>query len=78
LVKNILSEEASDIIKRLESSVVEGSMTKDAFLKAKNNYLKALKIAYYWINNYLSLDYRSLGSYTHAQLDEIAADEDAF
>ena len=38
---------------------------------------KAAKIALQWIKNYLALDYRSLGSYTRADLERIAAAPDA-
>jgi hypothetical protein len=36
-----------------------------------------VKIAMRWIKNYLDLDYRSLGSYTRADLDRIAREPDA-
>ena len=35
-------------------------------------YRKAVKIAQRWIKNYVDLDYRSLGSYTRADLERIA------
>ena len=35
-------------------------------------YRKALKIALRWIKNYTDLDFRSLGSYTRADLERIA------
>jgi hypothetical protein len=40
---------------------------------ADTRYRKALKIALRWIKNYTELDFRSLGSYTRADLDKIAA-----
>jgi hypothetical protein len=49
--------------------------TKDAESEAR--YRKAVKIAQQWIKNYLQLDYRSLGSYTRADLERIAAGPDA-
>ena len=45
---------------------------------AEERYQKALKIAYRWIKNYTDLDFRSLGSYTRANLDRIAAQADVF
>ena len=39
---------------------------------------KASVIAMRWIKNYTEFNYRSLGSYTRADLEAIAADEDAF
>ena len=41
-------------------------------------YRKAMKIAMRWIRNYTDLDFRSLGSYTHADLERIAALPDVF
>jgi hypothetical protein len=40
--------------------------------QTQERYRKAVKIAQRWIKNYLELDYRSLGSYTRADLDRIA------
>jgi hypothetical protein len=37
-----------------------------------------VKIAMRWIRNYTDLDFRSLGSYTRADLDRIAREPDAF
>jgi hypothetical protein len=36
-----------------------------------------VKIAQQWIKNYTRLDYRSLGSYTRADLEKIATAPDA-
>jgi len=41
-------------------------------------YHKAVKIAMHWIKSYRDLDFRSLGTYTRADLDRIAAAPDAF
>jgi hypothetical protein len=49
---------------------------KDA--EAEARYGKAVKVAMRWIKNYTDLDFRSLGSYTHADLERIAAAPDAF
>ena len=51
---------------------------RTAFAEAEERYRKALKIAMRWIKNYTELDFRSLGSYTRADLDRIAAAPDAF
>ena len=40
--------------------------------------LATTDIAAQWIRNYVEYDYRSLGSYTRADLDRIAAGPDAF
>ena len=42
------------------------------------SYRKAVKIAMHWIKNYTDLDFRSLGSYTHADLERIANAPEAF
>jgi malate synthase len=68
LVKRLLQEECEDIIARLP--------TKDAETEAR--YRNAVKIAMRWIRNYADLDFRSLGSYTRADLEKIAAAPDAF
>src|SRR5262245_54144941 len=68
LVKTRLEEECRDILARQE--------TQDAEREVR--YRKALKIALCWIKNYTELDFRSLGSYTRADLDKIAAAPDAF
>ena len=68
LVKQLLQEECEDILGRLA--------TKDA--EAQARYRKALKIAMRWIKNYAELDFKSLGAYTRADLERIAAAPDAF
>ena len=66
LVKRLLTEECEDILKS----------TKDA--DAETRYRNALRIAMRWIKNYTDLDFRSLGAYTRADLQKIAAAPDAF
>src|SRR6266481_5894013 len=67
LVKRLLQEEVDDILRLLKG--------RDAETEAR--YRKAVKIALQWIRNYTQLDYRSLGSYTRADLEKIAAAPDA-
>jgi malate synthase len=67
LVKRLLQEECDDILRLMK--------TRDA--QTEERYRKAVKIALRWIKNYVDLDYRSLGSYTRADLDRIALDADA-
>jgi len=67
LVKRLLQEECDDILRQMKS--------RDA--QTEERYRKAVKIAQRWIKNYLELDYRSLGSYTRADLDRIATSPDA-
>jgi hypothetical protein len=45
---------------------------------ATARYHAALKIALRWIENYVALDFRSLGSYSRPDLAQIAAEPDAF
>ncbi len=68
LVKRLLLEELEDILRLLKG--------QDAETEAR--YRKAVKVAMRWIRNYTELDFRSLGSYTHADLERIAAAPDAF
>jgi malate synthase len=66
LVKRLLEEELADILaRRPRQADVEG------------RYRKAVKIGMRWVKNYTELDFRSLGSYSRAELDAIAAAPDA-
>jgi malate synthase len=67
LVKRLLQEELNDILAR---------RPKDA--ATQERYRAATKIAMRWIKNYADLDFRSLGSYTRADLERIAREPDAF
>ena len=66
LVKRLLEEELADILAR---------RPKHADVEAR--YRKAVKIGMRWVKNYTELDFRSLGSYSRAELDAIAAAPDA-
>jgi len=68
MVKRQLQEELEDILRL--------TMAKERETEAR--YRKAVKIALRWIKNYTELDFRSLGSYTHADLEHIATAPDAF
>src|SRR5688572_9949028 len=67
MVKQLLQSETGDIIKGLKGDAA-----------SEERYRKAFKIALRWIKNYTDLDFRSLGSYTRADLDRIASAPDAF
>jgi malate synthase len=67
LVKRLLQEEFEDILAR---------RPKDAAVQER--YRKSVKITMRWIKNYTDLDFRSLGSYTRADLDRISREPDAF
>jgi malate synthase len=77
LVKRLLAEECEDIL-RLARAGAADPRARAALAEAEVRYRKAVKIAMRWIKNYTELDFRSLGSYTRAQLDEMAAAPDAF
>ena len=66
LVKRLAEEELEDILKRREGE------------DQAERYRKAGKIALRWTKNYTDLNFRSLGSYTRAELDEIGGAADAF
>jgi len=73
LVKRLLSEEIEDILARRR----QGGGDAAALAEMERRYRQAGKIAMRWIRNYLDLDFRSLGSYTRANLETIAAAPDA-
>jgi malate synthase len=77
LVKRLLQEEGEDILARLQASV-RSDRDKVAYAEAEQRYRKAVKIAMRWIKNYTELNFRSLGSYTIADLEAIAAADEAF
>jgi malate synthase len=77
LVKRLLQEECDDILARLRATAKDDA-GRAAYAQAETRYRKAVKIAMRWIKNYTDLDFRSLASYTRADLDRIAAEADAF
>ena len=74
LVKRLLGEELEDILARRRTGVADPA----ALAAAEERYRAACKITMRWVRNYTELDFRSLGSYTRADLAEIAAAPDAF
>jgi malate synthase len=77
LVKRLLQGEVEDILKRL-GATVKDDKSRAAYVEAEERYRKATKIAMRWILNYTELNYRSLGSYTRADLGAIASAPDVF
>ena len=77
LVKTLLGEERDDILARLRTGATD-ERGRAGYAEAEARYHKAVKIAMHWIKSYRDLDFRSLGSYTRADLDRIAAAPDAF
>ena len=79
LVNRLIAQELEDIVRLRKGAVEAGdSAAQSAYAMAVERYRKAGKIAKRWIKNYTELDFRSLGSYTRAQLDEIADADQAF
>jgi malate synthase len=77
VVKRLLQEEVDDILGRLAGSI-RNDRDKAAYAQAEERYRKAVKITMRWIKNYTELNFRSLGSYTVTDLENIAAADDAF
>jgi malate synthase len=69
LVKEIILDETKDIIKLLG---------ENASVDQINKYEDSSKIAMQWIKNYTEFNFRSLGSYSRKDLDDIANEKDAF
>ena len=74
LVKRLLKQELESILDALK----DAATSQSAYRQVEERYQKALKISYQWIKNYTELNFRSLGSYTRADLERIAAQADAF
>lgn len=74
LVKQLLREELESIFRLLKASDEPPSNRSETEVR----YQKAYKIALQWIHNYTELNFRSLGSYTRADLERIAEKADAF
>ena len=64
LVKRLLGEELDDILSRRRAETADQA----ALAAAEERYRAAHKIAMRWVLNYTELDFRSLGSYTRADL----------
>ena len=78
-VRRILLDEMGDILDQAKRSLPSDDLdAQQAFREAEVGYRKATKIALRWIKNYTEFNFRSLGSYTRADLEAIAAAPDAF
>ena len=79
LVKGLLHEEVEDILRLLKEEAGElDEAGRGQFTAAETRYRKAVKIAMRWIKSYTDLDFRSLGSYSRADLENIAVEKDSF
>ena len=70
--------EVEDIVERRTIEMSRSGIKPSGINEMSIRYQKAFKIALQWINNYVNLEFRSLGSYTRGDLDSIAEREDAF
>lgn len=77
MVKRLLQGEVQDILTQLQATV-RTDRDQVAYAQAEERYHQAVKIAMRWIKNYTELNFRSLGSYTLADLHAIAEADDAF
>ncbi len=68
LLKSIIVDEGEDIVRLLGPKAPSASVQR---------YRDAVKISMQWLKNYTEFNFRSLGSYSRADLARIAADEDA-
>ena len=64
------------VVQMLRHGAAQWEEAQDAAARAR--YTKAGVITLHWIKNYTELNFRSLGSYTRADLDAIAAAPEAF
>ncbi len=70
LVKGLLAEQLEDILRlRREAGVLDDEMDR--------RYRDAFRVSLRWIRNYTERDFRSLGTYTRADLAGMAAEADA-
>ena len=78
LIKQLLQEELKDISERRTAAAPADPASQEALAEMLDRYKQAYKVALKWVKNYTEYDFRSLGSYTHADLEAIAEAEDAF
>ena len=78
LIKQLLQEELEDISELRTAAAPSDDVSQEALAEMLDRYQKAYKVALRWIKNYTEYDFRSLGSYTHADLEAIAGEEDVF
>ena len=78
LIKRLLEEELADIEERRAAEAPSDPDSQSAVEEQIERYRKATKVAMQWIKNYTEYNFRSLGSYTHADLEAIAKAPDPF
>ena len=79
LAKRLMQDELADILEHRKAAVPpDDEAAHAAYHEQAERYNKAYKVSLRWIKNYTELNFRSLGTYTHADFDQIAQEEDAF
>ncbi|MQG05595.1 MAG: hypothetical protein FI728_03845 [SAR202 cluster bacterium] len=78
IVKQLLKGEVEDIVERRTTEMSRSGIKPSSINEMSIRYQKAFKISLQWINNYVNLNFRSLGSYTRKDLGVIAEKEEAF
>ena len=79
LAKQFMQDELADILKYRKAAVApEDEAALAAYHEQEERYNKAYKVSLRWIKNYTELNFRSLGTYTHADFERIAGEDDAF
>ncbi len=79
LAKQIMQNELADILTHRKAAIPAGDESaRAAYHEQEERYKKAYKVSLRWIKNYTEFNFRSLGTYTHADFDRIAQEEDAF
>ena len=78
LIKRLLQEELEDIQERRRAEFPLDADSQAVLEEQIERYGKAYKVALRWIKNYTEYDFRSLGSYTPADLEDISRAPDAF
>ena len=78
LVKQLLKGEVEDIVERRSIEMSRSGIKPSSINEMSTRYQKAFKISLQWINNYVNLNFRSLGSYTRKDLDLITEKEETF
>ncbi len=73
LAKRVVDEELRTLLDLMAAGEIPQPDADTA-----ERYRQARRIALRWIKNYTELNFRSLGSYTHADLLSVAAEPDAF
>ncbi len=76
LVEQLLMSELEDILELRMNARVDQGIGNQHISNLLNRYKKAAKIALMWVENYINLDFRSLGSYKREELESIAGVSD--